>query len=189
MLDGIPAQIVRDEAEIVNRQAYVQLHSKTTKDVRLILLFKADLIAKLIFDGTAEEWDGLVLVVELRVRVAGDEIVLVGQPLAAILLLLHGAPVTHSSVHVQDAGVDRLGQLAATALDHGERPEDAARPLGLDVVAITGEDDVEPFSLMFEDVLVQFLVRSLAACGRPEAETHHHAHCSLLIRMETLGQR
>lgn len=171
MLDGLPAQIVRDEAGIINRQAHVQLHSKATKDERLILLFKADLIAKLIFDGTAEEWDGLVLVVELRVRVAGDEIVLVGQPLAAILLLLRGAPVTHSSVHVQDAGVDRqdggcLGQLAATALDHGERPEDAARPLGLDVVLITGEDDVEPFGLMFEDVLVQFLVRSLTACGQ-----------------------
>lgn len=171
MLDGLPAQIVRDEAGIINRQAHVQLHSKATKDERLILLFKADLIAKLIFDGTAEEWDGLVLVVELRVRVAGDEIVLVGQPLAAILLLLRGAPVTHSSVHVQDAGVDRqdggcLGQLAATALDHGEHPEDAARPLGLDVVLITGEDDVEPFGLMFEDVLVQFLVRSLTACGQ-----------------------
>ena len=162
MQDGPPASIVGDLTELLDREGQVCLHAKTTKNECLVLLLEADLIAKLVFDGTAEEGDCLVLVYELGVCVASNKIVLVGQDLAAVLLLLYGASVAHSSVDIEDSSVDDedgscLLQLAATALDHSQHPEDAARPLGLDVVVIAGEDNTEPLGLMTEDVLVKLL--------------------------------
>ena len=166
MENGPPASIIGDLTKLLDREGQIFLHSKTTKNVGLVLLLEADLVAKLVFDGATEEEDCPVLVVELGVRVAGNEIVFVGQDLTTMLLFLHGAPFAHSSVHVEDTGVDGqdgscLGQLAATALDHGQHPEGAARPFGLDVVVITGKDDIEPLGLVPEDVLVELLVGSL----------------------------